>query len=281
MRMVSAWLVVAGVVEESVTCTVKLKLPEAVGVPEMIPVAVSSARPPGSKPLLIVAVCAPTPPKMLTCVLKGAPTTPSGSVRERMVSVAGGKAIPVLAGCATPTGARLFNTRFCMSVALPTFARITTCPVSPGARAIVALVIAGSCRLGSPRFAAGVNTGLGTSATTMFCVLCARSQPFAMGVRYCFKRISCRCTPLANGARWKSFTAYEVVVLPVFVSGKLASVMEVLVIAGLVMAGFVIAGFVMAGLVIAGFVIAGFSAVSIEGLVIAGLVIAGFVMAGF
>src|SRR6266481_4517556 len=83
MRMVSAWLVVAGVVEESVTCTVKLKLPEAVGVPEMIPVAGSSARPPGSEPLLIVAVCVPTPPKMLTCVLDGAPTTPSGSVRER------------------------------------------------------------------------------------------------------------------------------------------------------------------------------------------------------
>src|SRR2546422_8686828 len=156
---------------------------------------------------------------MLTCVLKGVPTTPSGSVRERIVKVAGGNAIPVVAGCATPTGARLFNTRFGVSAALPTFARMTAWPVSPGARAIVALVIAGSARFGSPRLDAGVNTGLGTSATTMFWVLCARSQPFAIGVKYCFTRISCNWTPLASGALWKSFTAYDVVVLPVLVSG--------------------------------------------------------------
>src|SRR5437660_2128996 len=80
MRIVSVWLVVAGVVAESVTCTVKLKLPEVSGVPEMIPVAGSSVRPPGRDPAVIDAVCAPTPPKILTCVLKACPTTPSGNV---------------------------------------------------------------------------------------------------------------------------------------------------------------------------------------------------------
>jgi len=55
MRIVSPWLVVAGVVAESVTCTVKLKLPEVSGEPEMIPVAGSSVRPPGSEPAVMDA----------------------------------------------------------------------------------------------------------------------------------------------------------------------------------------------------------------------------------
>jgi len=54
---------------------------------------------------------------------------PDHAIRQRqgkIVNVAAGNAIPVLAGCATPTGTRLFNTKFCMSTGLLTLARMTT-----------------------------------------------------------------------------------------------------------------------------------------------------------
>jgi len=89
----------------------------------------------------------------------------------------------------------------------PDFACLLHCPHwresppdrSPREPARSSLVIAGSGRLGSPRFAAGVNTGLETSATTMFWVFAPDRNRSRSEVRYCFTRISCNCTPLASG----------------------------------------------------------------------------------
>ena len=53
---------VADCIFESVTWTVKLELPEAVGVPEITPVSLLSDRPVGSEPLTIDQVYGGVPP---------------------------------------------------------------------------------------------------------------------------------------------------------------------------------------------------------------------------
>src|SRR5450759_1626547 len=59
---VKALLAVAGVPAESVTSTVKLNTPDAVGVPEIVPVTASSANPGGSAPAEIDQVYGGIPP---------------------------------------------------------------------------------------------------------------------------------------------------------------------------------------------------------------------------
>ena len=46
----------------SVTCTVKLLVPEAVGVPEITPVLLFRVKPFGNEPAVTVKVLAPVPP---------------------------------------------------------------------------------------------------------------------------------------------------------------------------------------------------------------------------
>ncbi len=49
--------------EESVSVTTKLKTPDCVGVPEIVPEAELRERPPGIDPLLIVQLVGAMPPK--------------------------------------------------------------------------------------------------------------------------------------------------------------------------------------------------------------------------
>ena len=96
--MDSAWLKVAEAL--SVTCTVKLKLPAVVGVPEMVP-AVLSVRPPGRDPELVPTenVYVPTPPDAASACEYGEPTVPEGSEEVDIVSalppLPGGGTVPV------------------------------------------------------------------------------------------------------------------------------------------------------------------------------------------
>jgi len=77
MRSVTACVATAGGVKESVTCSVKGKLPAEVGVPDINPVFRSRLNPGGSEPLEIETVRAPNPPKMFSCPSYDAPATPS------------------------------------------------------------------------------------------------------------------------------------------------------------------------------------------------------------
>jgi hypothetical protein len=53
---------VSGVLSESLTPTVKLEVPAAVGVPEITPVLAFSANPAGKLPVLMLHVYGATPP---------------------------------------------------------------------------------------------------------------------------------------------------------------------------------------------------------------------------
>lgn len=53
MVMLSDWVADAGVGAESVTCTVKFDVPDAVGAPEISPVLVLSESPAGRLPAVI------------------------------------------------------------------------------------------------------------------------------------------------------------------------------------------------------------------------------------
>lgn len=66
-------------VSESVTCTVKLEVPVAVGVPVIAPVAAFSVSPPGRLPLVMAQVYGDTPPAAATLALYPALITPVGS----------------------------------------------------------------------------------------------------------------------------------------------------------------------------------------------------------
>ena len=59
----------AGVGAESVTSTVKLKVPALAGCPEMAPVAELSDRPPGRLPAAIFQESEPVPPLAWSAVL--------------------------------------------------------------------------------------------------------------------------------------------------------------------------------------------------------------------
>ncbi|KKW18947.1 MAG: hypothetical protein UY62_C0092G0003 [Parcubacteria group bacterium GW2011_GWF2_50_9] len=63
MVIESAWVAVCGVgVVESLTCTVKSKVPKALGVPEIKPVELFNDNPVGRFPVLILHVYGSIPP---------------------------------------------------------------------------------------------------------------------------------------------------------------------------------------------------------------------------
>src|ERR1700753_660684 len=73
----------------SVTVTVKVDVPVLVGVPLMIPVAGSRARPAGSDPDMTANVSAPVPPVTAICVAYSAPRAPFGSAVAATVRAPG------------------------------------------------------------------------------------------------------------------------------------------------------------------------------------------------
>jgi hypothetical protein len=95
LRLAVAVLAVG--VSESVTVTVKFTVPEAVGVPEMAPVAELSTRPAGKLPVVTAQEYGVMPP--VAC--KVAPaytelTTPSGNELEVVVTLSGATEIAIL-----------------------------------------------------------------------------------------------------------------------------------------------------------------------------------------
>ena len=68
---------VAGVLSESITCTVKASAPAAVGVPLMVPLLLRT-RPAGNEPLARIQVSGPMPPFRDMVALYGAPIVPEG-----------------------------------------------------------------------------------------------------------------------------------------------------------------------------------------------------------
>jgi hypothetical protein len=65
-------------VVESVTLAVKLKEPDAVGVPEIVP-AEDSVRPPGKAPALMLQLYGVVPPLAASVVVYAVPTCPEGT----------------------------------------------------------------------------------------------------------------------------------------------------------------------------------------------------------
>jgi len=194
------------------------------------PIAGSSVRPPGSEPVVMDAVCAPTPPKILLGA-EHLPTTPSGSVKERIVNVAAGNAIPYWQG-APAYGTRLFNTKFCMSAEFVTLARMTPDRSSPGATSNRGVCDRRIRQLGSPRLAAGVNTGWGRRPLLCF-RLCAKVAAIRDRRQILLHQMSCNSRHW-QGARWKSFTAVRRGGMPYWSAGT-GVVKDVFVIAGFVM----------------------------------------------
>lgn len=78
---------------ESLTCTVKLKVPAEVGVPEMAPVAEARLRPAGSEPWLMLQVYGDVPPLAARVALYTPACVPSGSA---VVEIVTGTEIPIL-----------------------------------------------------------------------------------------------------------------------------------------------------------------------------------------
>ncbi len=74
--MLRAWVSLP--FELSFTCTVKLEVPAAVGVPLMAPLG-ASVRPGGSEPAFVDQLLPPVPPLAERLRLYGVPTTPAGS----------------------------------------------------------------------------------------------------------------------------------------------------------------------------------------------------------
>ena len=65
-------------VVESVTFTVKLKEPDAVGVPEIVP-ADDNVSPPGKAPALMLQLYGVVPPLAASVVVYAVPTCPEGT----------------------------------------------------------------------------------------------------------------------------------------------------------------------------------------------------------
>src|SRR6266852_447734 len=65
----SCLLAVCGVAAESFACTVKVKEPEAIGVPLMVPVELFSDNPPGREPTVRLQVYGVVPPEAARMVL--------------------------------------------------------------------------------------------------------------------------------------------------------------------------------------------------------------------
>ena len=83
--MLSPCIATMGGVLESVTCTVKIDMPGAVGVPLMTQPALMFS-PAGSAPVAMLQVCAPVPPITWSEALYARPMFPSGRVVVRMAS---------------------------------------------------------------------------------------------------------------------------------------------------------------------------------------------------
>ena len=79
--------------ELSFTCTVKLGLPAAVGVPVIAPLAASD-RPAGSAPAVLDQLLPPVPPLAESVWLYPTPTVPAGS--DVVVTASGGGAMVML-----------------------------------------------------------------------------------------------------------------------------------------------------------------------------------------
>jgi hypothetical protein len=73
---------------ESVNVTVKLGLPGAVGVPEMVPVALPRVRPAGSDPAVTAHVYGAIPPASVSVTEYAEPTVPTASAPAGVVIVA-------------------------------------------------------------------------------------------------------------------------------------------------------------------------------------------------
>ncbi len=78
IEMLSCWVAETGVAAESVTLTVKVELPGAVGVPEMTPAALS-ANPGGSEPLEMLQFSGATPPLAVNVDEYTVPTVPEAT----------------------------------------------------------------------------------------------------------------------------------------------------------------------------------------------------------
>src|SRR3954453_5972343 len=117
--------------EESVSDTEKLKVPKAVGVPEMVPVTGSRVSPGGRLPLITAQVTGALPPNDCNVAVYVTPTMPGFKLPLTVViaRVAGGAFVPVLAACETTTGVTLF-TISCSAAALVTLARNVITPIS-------------------------------------------------------------------------------------------------------------------------------------------------------
>jgi hypothetical protein len=79
MTMLSGLVTLAGGVAESVSCAVNEKVPAALGVPEILPVLVLSARPVGNEPLARDQVYGCVPPLADSPEEYATPTLPPGS----------------------------------------------------------------------------------------------------------------------------------------------------------------------------------------------------------
>jgi hypothetical protein len=88
--MESAWSSVSGVPWESVTLTVKLDVPVAEGVPEIVPVELPRDNPAGSEPLITDQLYGVMPPVAARVWLYAAPSTPFGTLVVVITRSAGG-----------------------------------------------------------------------------------------------------------------------------------------------------------------------------------------------
>src|SRR5579872_2103275 len=104
--MVSETVAVADTLLASVTLTVKLDVPAAVGVPESTPVEALSVIPAGSVPLLTDQVYGAVPPLTVSVNEYAAPTSPDG-------------------GAVGPGAGDVVTARVIEVVAMPPFASIT------------------------------------------------------------------------------------------------------------------------------------------------------------
>ena len=78
ITIVSFAVTVNGTALESISLTVNVNVPAAVGIPEIAPVAALNASPAGSDPLEMLVVSAAVPPAEIMVALYGDPTTPAG-----------------------------------------------------------------------------------------------------------------------------------------------------------------------------------------------------------
>src|SRR5215468_7936595 len=86
----------------SVACTVKLKTPAAVGVPETCPLAIFSRIPAGKAPSVTPHVTGGVPPFVARLLLYASMTSPAGS--ELVVTVSAGALIVMLSALLLVSG---------------------------------------------------------------------------------------------------------------------------------------------------------------------------------